>query len=289
MDIIVRTVNVDMLFWIGGLSILILLFRGLLVIVANNYIKKNRANLYDKCSPLSIKCREQGNELLVMLPKMHKYVNELGLNITYNCSNSVLASAQKNTKKYIIKYSNIENDISCIEQLDLCINFLNGLDNFNVNIKMLSSLIKKYLPFWVRILASKEKCLFTVCDIDLKINSLSNPVFCFLYVSPAGKITRKYKVEITSDLLYDIRSEISKKISRTGHMKAQRSAMTNDLREAIKLRDNYTCCICGNSVYNEPNLLLEVDHIIPVSKGGITEADNLQTLCWRCNRAKHNN
>ncbi|WP_294755493.1 HNH endonuclease signature motif containing protein, partial [uncultured Ruminococcus sp.] len=36
----------------------------------------------------------------------------------------------------------------------------------------------------------------------------------------------------------------------------------------------------------EPNLLLEVDHIIPIAKGGKTEANNLQTLCWRCNREK---
>ena len=62
--------------------------------------------------------------------------------------------------------------------------------------------------------------------------------------------------------------------------------MTQDLREAIKKRDNYTCCKCGNSVFKEPNLLLEVDHIIPVSKGGLTVESNLLTLCWRCNREK---
>lgn len=32
--------------------------------------------------------------------------------------------------------------------------------------------------------------------------------------------------------------------------------------------------------------ILEVDHIVPVSKGGLSEPENLQTLCWRCNRAK---
>ena len=32
----------------------------------------------------------------------------------------------------------------------------------------------------------------------------------------------------------------------------------------------------------------EIDHIIPVSKGGLTTEDNLQTLCWRCNRSKGN-
>lgn len=43
---------------------------------------------------------------------------------------------------------------------------------------------------------------------------------------------------------------------------------------------------CGNSTYNEPNLLLEVDYILPVAKGGLTEESNLQTLCWKCNRRK---
>ena len=40
------------------------------------------------------------------------------------------------------------------------------------------------------------------------------------------------------------------------------------------------------SLSKEPNLLLEIDHILPVSKGGLTTEDNLQTLCWRCNRSK---
>lgn len=68
--------------------------------------------------------------------------------------------------------------------------------------------------------------------------------------------------------------------------KYQRKLMTPKLREEIKQRNNYTCQCCGNSIYNEPNLLLEVDHIIPVAKGGLTEPSNLQTLCWKCNRSK---
>ncbi|OON85411.1 HNH endonuclease [Oribacterium sp. C9] len=62
--------------------------------------------------------------------------------------------------------------------------------------------------------------------------------------------------------------------------------MTSKLRQQIKERDNYTCKFCGNSTHKEPNLLLEIDHIIPVAKGGYTVEDNLQTLCWKCNRSK---
>ena len=62
--------------------------------------------------------------------------------------------------------------------------------------------------------------------------------------------------------------------------------MTSSLREKIKVRDDYTCQICGLSTYDEKNLLLEIDHITPLSKGGMTAENNLQTLCWRCNRTK---
>lgn len=62
--------------------------------------------------------------------------------------------------------------------------------------------------------------------------------------------------------------------------------MTTKLRLKIKERDNYTCCQCGNSLAVEPNLLLEVDHIIPIAKGGLTQEENLQTLFWKCNRSK---
>lgn len=128
----------------------------------------------------------------------------------------------------------------------------------------------------------------TLLIFGLKLAEIKNPEFCFLYVSPAGRSERSCNIRVTPNVLQRVQSEISAKIAKEGHSKAQRNAMSNDLRAAIKKRDNYTCCLCGNSVFKEPNLLLEVDHIIPVSKGGKTEANNLQTLCWRCNRKKYN-
>ncbi|WP_334290864.1 HNH endonuclease [Oribacterium sp. P6A1] len=79
---------------------------------------------------------------------------------------------------------------------------------------------------------------------------------------------------------------LQSKISMKSFAKEQRALMTNKLRQFIKKRDNYNCRFCGNSTHKEPNLLLEIDHIIPVAKGGLTEENNLQTLCWKCNRNK---
>lgn len=64
--------------------------------------------------------------------------------------------------------------------------------------------------------------------------------------------------------------------------------MTSKLRTFIKERDKYTCQYCSISVTDEPHLLLEIDHKTPLSKGGMTAKDNLQTLCWKCNRSKSN-
>jgi diadenosine tetraphosphate (Ap4A) HIT family hydrolase/5-methylcytosine-specific restriction endonuclease McrA len=45
------------------------------------------------------------------------------------------------------------------------------------------------------------------------------------------------------------------------------------------------CQLCGISAKERP---LDVDHIIPRSRGGRTELANLQALCSKCNRSKRN-
>lgn len=112
------------------------------------------------------------------------------------------------------------------------------------------------------------------------------PVFKMYYRSPQGRSYRKSEYFFDTNGLKLLYSEVKSLLSKQNHAKAQRSAMTAQMRESILRRDNWTCQRCGNSIYKEPNLLLEVDHIIPISKGGKTEPNNLQTLCWKCNRSK---
>jgi 5-methylcytosine-specific restriction endonuclease McrA len=44
--------------------------------------------------------------------------------------------------------------------------------------------------------------------------------------------------------------------------------------------------MCGASPAKDPDTVLHVDHIKPYSKGGETLAENLQTLCIKCNIGK---
>ena len=55
------------------------------------------------------------------------------------------------------------------------------------------------------------------------------------------------------------------------------------LRWKILKRDNYQCVKCGK---HPPDVELEIDHIIPWSKGGADNGKNLQTLCNMCNGGK---
>lgn len=96
----------------------------------------------------------------------------------------------------------------------------------------------------------------------------------------------KTEVIFNLDNLEKFINYLSEHIKWRKSVEGQRALMTPRLRAFIKERDDYTCLMCKNTTEIEPNLLLEIDHIIPLSKGGITEEDNLQTLCWKCNRSK---
>jgi predicted DNA-binding protein (UPF0251 family)/rubredoxin len=58
------------------------------------------------------------------------------------------------------------------------------------------------------------------------------------------------------------------------------------LRFKILDRDNFTCRYCGKNPKNAVGTILEVDHIVPLSKGGTWDDSNLITACRDCNAGK---
>ena len=63
----------------------------------------------------------------------------------------------------------------------------------------------------------------------------------------------------------------------------KRKPITKKTRFEVFKRDNFTCQYCGKMA---PDVILEIDHIIPVSEGGDNELPNLVTSCRDCNRGK---
>lgn len=51
----------------------------------------------------------------------------------------------------------------------------------------------------------------------------------------------------------------------------------------LKAQYNWTCPCCKVS---EPEIKLEQDHIVPVSRGGSDNIENIQPLCRKCNMKK---
>lgn len=59
-------------------------------------------------------------------------------------------------------------------------------------------------------------------------------------------------------------------------------APTRRLRMEVLKRDSMRCMICGQRPCNDVQVELEVHHITPWSTGGLTEMENLITLCTAC-------
>lgn len=67
--------------------------------------------------------------------------------------------------------------------------------------------------------------------------------------------------------------------------KTPRRCFTSKERSEIYIRDKGRCGICGEFI---PLNEFTIDHIIPISKGGTYDYDNLQCCCFKCNQLKSN-
>jgi 5-methylcytosine-specific restriction protein A len=65
----------------------------------------------------------------------------------------------------------------------------------------------------------------------------------------------------------------------------KREALTARQRNSIFEACNGVCSYCqGTVLYTEP---WDVDHIVPVARGGTNDRANLTLACATCNRKKH--
>lgn len=55
--------------------------------------------------------------------------------------------------------------------------------------------------------------------------------------------------------------------------------------EVLK-RDNFSCTYCGRSPIKDKNVVLNIDHVEPKSKGGENTIENYTTSCFECNVGK---
>lgn len=127
-------------------------------------------------------------------------------------------------------------------------------------------------PLYCDICKKQVRCVFQIEDTFI------GSACCF-NVETINQILEDkeyFLMRFIEDILYDKRKNIIKK---------ERGILTLKLRYQIFKRDNFRCVLCG---VTSKESKLEIDHIIPISKGGKTIKSNLRTLCFNCNRGKGN-
>ena len=63
----------------------------------------------------------------------------------------------------------------------------------------------------------------------------------------------------------------------------KRQSLSKSIRFEVLKRDNHTCRYCGARA---PHVVLHIDHIEPVARGGKNDMENLATACSACNVGK---
>ena len=210
---------------------------------------------------------------------------------TAEVSATVFASAENNPLEYVVKnfYPNKKMYPEQLQKLRLLLEELETLREAKQIIENYKAEYQQYLgdvPDYI--MENDEAGFYSRLGFAVIDESVLIVEYKFAYTSGGGMAQRSFTVPMTEETIVELIRMLESKLTASAFAKEQRALMTKKLRTFIKTRDNYTCCTCGNSVHVEPNLLLEIDHIIPVSKGGQTAEENLQTLCWKCNRAKSN-
>lgn len=210
---------------------------------------------------------------------------------TAEVSATVFASAENNPLEYIVKYfyphkssypEQIQKLYQLVEELETLRDAKQIIENYKAEYQQYLGDVPAF------IMENDEAGFYSRLGFANIDESTLTVEYKFAYTSGGGMAQRAFTVPMTEEIIAELIKVLESKLTAGAFAKEQRTLMTKKLREHIKERDNYTCCNCGNSTHAEPNLLLEIDHIIPVSKGGRTEESNLQTLCWKCNRAKSN-
>lgn len=208
---------------------------------------------------------------------------------TAEVSATVFASAENNPMEYTVKYfypnkksypEQIQNLYRLVEELETLRDAKQIIENYKAE-------YQQYLGGVPDFIMENDKAgFYSRLGFATVDESVLTVEYKFSYTSGGGMARRSFTLPMTEENISELIKVLESKLTASAFAKEQRILMTKKLRDLIKKRDNFTCCNCGNSTYVEPNLLLEIDHIIPVAKGGRTVEENLQTLCWKCNRAK---
>jgi len=204
----------------------------------------------------------------------------------HNASLQVVRNASVDPLKYLMKYFSIKADQNTLVDVQRVANDISRLEEAVANVKRREADITAKINPPAFILKHYREEFWDQVGVHLSPIEVPYPQYKFQYTSAGGNSSQESAIMLNTPTLETLSATLVDKIRWAKSAAGQRALMTTKLRSRIKERDNYACLNCGVSLSVEPHLLLEVDHITPVSRGGLSVPENLQTLCWKCNRSK---
>lgn len=122
----------------------------------------------------------------------------------------------------------------------------------------------------IRVLLNREVILKNGEVVSLNLNT--------------DKLTLEQKAELLKICSEKIHSYISSKgLAIWDYRLLDDHPIPDSLRYRVLMDAKGRCALCGAT---RDETVLDVDHIIPIAKGGKTVYENLQVLCAKCNRSK---
>lgn len=240
----------------------------------NSKLFKELIGLNHKYSPLFIKMQNKFKKRYVCntLQKYRNNCNKTSI-INYMCN-----VVREDEQKWLTIYNKMNKNKSLLkqylEEYEAIKKMYYGKSYDKVKSGTIFLSEKQYLKLEEKI--CKRKLLKPITNIEIQIT--------ISYTSPAGRNHYSKQYLLKKESIDEIFTRIEDRKESEKSIDYQRYLMTSGKRYDILRRDNFRCQICGRS--QSDGAKLEVDHIIPVSKGGKTVDENLQTLCHECNQGK---
>jgi hypothetical protein len=204
----------------------------------------------------------------------------------HNASLQVVRNASAEPIKYLMKYFSIKPSKETLADVQRVADDVSRLEAAVANVKEREAAIAEMINPPTFILKRYADEFWDQVGVELSPITVPYQEYKFQYTSAGGNAGQTAGITLDTPALEALSATLVERIRWAKSAAGQRALMTSRLRQEIKERDDYTCLQCGISVHQEPHLLLEIDHVMPISRGGSSTPDNLQTLCWRCNRSK---
>ena len=248
---------------------------------------------------------------IIVIVRIRKFIKNKRMHHIVATSSKLTAIKELNQNYTFVPIEKIVRDCNCNSKRDFdrrdlrsflieCIQddpdyFLSALTASEQNAELFSDYINKYQNI-INAVSQSEQDLYekypyytsmerAVCETERQKPCCSLTIRVVKrYRSPKGRNHYQESDDFTHSMIKEAYEVAIQKNNESKSAGYQRPPISESMRYDIMKRDQFRCVLCGAAACD--GVMLEIDHILPVSKGGTSAPANLRTLCRSCNRGK---